>query len=459
MRTLAIKQPTNDSAKQKKNGDRGRSRLVSPLSTGMPLLQPKCACGGGCPRCQEEVGIQTKLQIDASGGRFEIEESQPNNYSRLKLPTHKLSHSVPQFEIGEVRKVYRAIADQPTMVSPSDDELSLLAEPLSSVAETTTIEASVEEDIDGNSDSSQNGQDICRGTQDTHSTLIFLGRFPPAVVADFGDIFNPVQRAINSNTREMGIHLPVLNNKPLLKNYSTVANQIKGVEPGTEQDAMVECEKNRCRAFFNPANQPQRNLAESYIVLPPSGTVWRYNNADASKVANWIASHLAPNRIPIDESRGTIDDCWNRTKSITVQFSLPEQVGQIVEKHEKRHAEDWGKVFCRVIGHRDRRVGQRTGSNNATTGLALNNPLKAKERALKKLFRGIDTKLETAQKLNELQKRKANQLHSTTRLNFQMRNLVIGSQCEAVILNIEPQSRGNEDSALASDSDFILDNN
>jgi hypothetical protein len=32
MRTLATKQPTNESAKQKKNEDKGRSRSVSPLS-------------------------------------------------------------------------------------------------------------------------------------------------------------------------------------------------------------------------------------------------------------------------------------------------------------------------------------------------------------------------------------------------------------------------------------------
>lgn len=71
MRAIATKQPTNDSAKQKKNGDKGRSRSVSPLSTGMPLLQRKCACGGGCPRCQDELGIQTKLKIGEPGDKYE----------------------------------------------------------------------------------------------------------------------------------------------------------------------------------------------------------------------------------------------------------------------------------------------------------------------------------------------------------------------------------------------------
>src|SRR4028119_1346818 len=73
MRAIATKQPTNDSAKQKKNGDKGRSRSVSPLSTGMPLLQRKCACGGGCPRCQGELGIQTKLKISEPGDKYEQE--------------------------------------------------------------------------------------------------------------------------------------------------------------------------------------------------------------------------------------------------------------------------------------------------------------------------------------------------------------------------------------------------
>ena len=72
MRTLATKQPGNDFAKQK-NGDKVRSRSVSPLSTGMPLLQRQCACGGGCPRCQEKLGIQTKLKIGEPGDKYEQE--------------------------------------------------------------------------------------------------------------------------------------------------------------------------------------------------------------------------------------------------------------------------------------------------------------------------------------------------------------------------------------------------
>lgn len=73
MKAIATKQPTNESVKQNKSGEKGRSRSMSPLSTGMPLLQRKCACGGGCPRCQDELGIQTKLKIGEPGDKYEQE--------------------------------------------------------------------------------------------------------------------------------------------------------------------------------------------------------------------------------------------------------------------------------------------------------------------------------------------------------------------------------------------------
>jgi Domain of unknown function (DUF4157) len=82
MRTLAIKQLNRAPVKEKKNGDKGRSacssaslspRHSSPLSTGMPLLQRKCACGGGCPRCQEQALLQTKLKISEPGDKYEQE--------------------------------------------------------------------------------------------------------------------------------------------------------------------------------------------------------------------------------------------------------------------------------------------------------------------------------------------------------------------------------------------------
>ena len=73
MRAIATKQPTNDSSQQKKKGNSVRSHSISSLSRGMPLLQRKCACGGGCPRCKEDLGIQTKLKIGKPGGKYEQE--------------------------------------------------------------------------------------------------------------------------------------------------------------------------------------------------------------------------------------------------------------------------------------------------------------------------------------------------------------------------------------------------
>jgi hypothetical protein len=86
-KTLATKQPVKDSNQQKLYGKAG-VRLhhnILPFSTSQPLLQRQCACGGGCPRCQEnldsikdtdgddEVGTETPplvghdARVDAGG--------------------------------------------------------------------------------------------------------------------------------------------------------------------------------------------------------------------------------------------------------------------------------------------------------------------------------------------------------------------------------------------------------
>jgi hypothetical protein len=80
MRTLTNQQAAKNSAQQQPartqspllNND-VRSRLIPSLSTGLPLLQRQCACGGGCPRCQEGLGIQTKLKISEPGDVYEQE--------------------------------------------------------------------------------------------------------------------------------------------------------------------------------------------------------------------------------------------------------------------------------------------------------------------------------------------------------------------------------------------------
>jgi len=52
-----------------------KTRQVSSPSTGLPLIQPKaeCACGGGCPRCQNKSKIQPKLKLGAPNDRYEQE--------------------------------------------------------------------------------------------------------------------------------------------------------------------------------------------------------------------------------------------------------------------------------------------------------------------------------------------------------------------------------------------------
>jgi hypothetical protein len=74
MRILVTQLPANNFAKQKQREDSGRSsRHSSSFFTGMPLLQSKCACGGGCPRCKQELEIQTKLKIGEPGDKYEQE--------------------------------------------------------------------------------------------------------------------------------------------------------------------------------------------------------------------------------------------------------------------------------------------------------------------------------------------------------------------------------------------------
>ena len=120
MRTLTIKQPNHAPAKEKKNGDKGRSRSVSPLSTGMPLLQRKCACGGGCPRCQDELGIQTKLKIGEPGDKYEQDADRvADEVMRMPEPSVQL-----QVEPEAEEMVQRKASSNPTPLnseqSPSE---------------------------------------------------------------------------------------------------------------------------------------------------------------------------------------------------------------------------------------------------------------------------------------------------------------------------------------------------
>ena len=282
----------------------------------------------------------------------------------------------------------------------------------------------------------------CKGSADKHTeTNVYAGKFPPEVTATFGEVFNPIQRALDTQDRLLGIHFPILNRKGLPLEAPDIAQLINGPEKSGRAGVKIEREGRRCRAFFSPATP---NLAASSIVLPAtsgSGSTWTLNDAEAYKVANLISTISNEGKTPIDY-RGSDEDCRNRTDPVKVVYSFSTSPAAIIEAHETRHAEDWKKTFCRVIGRRDRRITKRTGKENARTGFALRDPAKAEERALRKLYRGVESKLETAKELVESIEQGKKSLHRAGKLNFQNERVTVTEQCSGV-------SDQNRDSACA----------
>jgi hypothetical protein len=121
MKTLTTKQPTNDCAKQKQHRGRVRARSISPLSTGMPLLQRKCACGGGCPRCQDELGIQTKLKIGEPGDKYEQEADRIAD-EVMRMPEPSVQRQLEPEEEEEEMVQRRAIANSISPISEGSNE-------------------------------------------------------------------------------------------------------------------------------------------------------------------------------------------------------------------------------------------------------------------------------------------------------------------------------------------------
>ncbi len=63
---------------------------VSPAAA-VPAVQRQtnCACGGGCPRCQNELMLQTKLNVSHPGDRYEQEADRiAGQVMRSAIPTH-----------------------------------------------------------------------------------------------------------------------------------------------------------------------------------------------------------------------------------------------------------------------------------------------------------------------------------------------------------------------------------
>ncbi|MCY7272246.1 MAG: DUF4157 domain-containing protein [Phormidesmis sp. CAN_BIN44] len=82
----------------------------------MPLLQrkPSCACGGGCPRCQESALLQTKLKISEPGDRYEQEADRVAD-EVMRMPEPTSQRQMEPEEVEEERMIQRkAIANQIT---------------------------------------------------------------------------------------------------------------------------------------------------------------------------------------------------------------------------------------------------------------------------------------------------------------------------------------------------------
>ncbi len=75
MRACAT-QPVADNAPQRKRAGYAQRACPIPVPvTGGALLQraPRCACGGGCPRCRNKLPVQAKLAVSQPGDTYEQE--------------------------------------------------------------------------------------------------------------------------------------------------------------------------------------------------------------------------------------------------------------------------------------------------------------------------------------------------------------------------------------------------
>jgi Domain of unknown function (DUF4157) len=119
MRSLATKQSINDVVKQQ-HGGKGRGRSISPLLTGMPILQRQCACGGGCPRCQDELGMQTKLKISEPGDKYEQQADRIAD-KVMRMPEPSLQRQVEPEEEEEEEMLQRKTGDRVSTVDSNQE--------------------------------------------------------------------------------------------------------------------------------------------------------------------------------------------------------------------------------------------------------------------------------------------------------------------------------------------------
>jgi outer membrane protein OmpA-like peptidoglycan-associated protein len=112
MRTLAVKEPSNT---QRKQAEVNRV-VVQPshrsLSSGVLQRKSSCACGGGCPRCQEQALLQTKLKISEPGDQYEQEADRiADEVMRMPEPSVQRQIEPEEEEEEEEGMVQREIAN------------------------------------------------------------------------------------------------------------------------------------------------------------------------------------------------------------------------------------------------------------------------------------------------------------------------------------------------------------
>jgi hypothetical protein len=73
------------------------NRAVGQILGKGAVLQRKCACGEGCPHCQEELGIQTKLKISEPGDRYEQEADRVADQV-MRMPEPKIQRVCAECE-------------------------------------------------------------------------------------------------------------------------------------------------------------------------------------------------------------------------------------------------------------------------------------------------------------------------------------------------------------------------
>lgn len=121
MSIFAPKQPAQKSVKQEQYGSRERSprtirevRSPQVSPTNLPRLQRQCACGGGCPRCQESTLLQTKLKFSEPGDAYEQEADRIAS-EIMQMPEVSMQRQMAGEEEEEIVQ-RKAIAEAPSIV-------------------------------------------------------------------------------------------------------------------------------------------------------------------------------------------------------------------------------------------------------------------------------------------------------------------------------------------------------